>query len=355
MDTLRYIVLIAMLAGVLLGLVASLHQLLRYSGTQKANTCIGLLLLIFSLSLFNVLLLRTSFFGQYEHLYQVPFWFTLSFGPLLFYYVKFSLFPTYEARLSDSKHIILPSIQMVLVFAVALQPQNQQHQIWDNFLRPVYGPIEYTLFLIFFFLYASLSYRYIRYKLARLRKAGFAWEKNKAWSLRKLVTRLVILAVFYSLFALTDFVSLHFLGRDLYQTEGFVFFGDLALTAMLLWILVSTYWKELSYFLSMNKQKSIDFHSIQQGMKEQKLHRDPDLNTLKLALYFGTSMNQIRALWQTHERQKLRKWLMEIRLSDSQKLLQHPNVDKIMAVFIAGFKSKRAFEQAQKKHKNEHK
>ncbi|MEM0992048.1 MAG: hypothetical protein AAGI49_03385 [Bacteroidota bacterium] len=350
MDNIRYIVLILMLAASCLGLLASLHQFARYSGTQKANISLGFLLLTFSLSLFNVLLLRTRFFGNYDYLYQVPLWFTLSFGPLLFYYVKFNLFPAYQFRGSDLKHLILPFIQTVVVFWIALQPQAQQNQIWENFLRPIYGPIEYTLFLLFFFLYASLSYRYVRYKLAALRKQGASWEVSKTWGLRKLVTRLAVLAVFYSLFALTDFVAFHFLQRDLYQVNGFVLLGDMAFTTMLFWLLTSTYWKELTYIFRYQKTKNIDFDTLQKQITTQQLHRNSALNTLKLALLFNTSAAHIRRLWKTHTQQQLKDWLAKVRLADSQKLLQHPNVDEIMAVFIAGFKSKKAFEQAQKKY-----
>jgi len=331
-----------MLLSTLLACLAATHQFTKKTGTSKANKSLGFLILTFALSLFNILLLRTKFFGAYEHLYQVPFWFTLSFGPLLFYYVKFTLFPTYIFRGSDLKHLILPIMQFVFVFLVSFQPEREQHQIWENFIRPVYGPIEYSLFLVFFFLYASLSYRYIRYRLAKLRKAGFDWEREKAWSLRNLVKRLSILAAIYSFFAVTDFVAFNFLSRDLYKVEGYVYLGDLTFTAMLLWLILSTYWKELTYLFQKNTQ-SIDFQTLKSSFEQEKWHRNANLSPLWVALQFKTSISKVKQLIQNHTNETWHPWLENYRIADAKKLLNHPKVDQDLVTFIAGFHSRRHF------------
>lgn len=322
--------------------LAAIHQFTKKTGTSKANKSLGFLILTFALSLFNILLLRTSFFGAYEHLYQVPLWFTLSFGPLLFYYVKFTLFPTYIFRGSDLKHLILPVIQLVFVFVVSFQPKEEQHQIWENFIRPIYGPLEYSLFLIFFFVYASLSYRYIRYRLAKLRKAGFDWEREKAWSLRKLVKRLSILAAIYSFFAVTDFVAFNFLNRDLYKVDGYIYLGDLSFMLMLLWLILSTYWKELTY-LFQDKSQSTDFQMFKLMFEEEKWHRNAAFTPLWAALKFKTSLSKIKQLIQKNTTQSWQNWLDDHRIQDAKKLLQYPKADKDLITFLTGFHSRMHF------------
>ncbi|MEM8527081.1 MAG: hypothetical protein AAGG68_20745 [Bacteroidota bacterium] len=348
MNILRLTILALMLLTTLLAGLAAVHQFTKATGTSKANKSLAFLILTFALSLFNILLLRTSFFGAYEHLYQMPFWFTLSFGPLLFYYVKFTLFPTYIFRGSDLKHLILPLMQFVFVFVVSFQPEQQQHQIWENFIRPIYGPIEYSLFLVFFFLYASLSYRYIRYRLAKLRKKGFDWEREKAWSLRKLVKRLSILAAIYSFFAVTDFVAFNFLNRDLYKVEGYVYLGDLTFVAMLLWLILSAYWKELIYLFK-DKSQNIDFQSFESIFKEEKWHRNAELTPLWSALQFKTSIATIKQLIRQHNQQSWQSWLEHHRIKDAQKLLQHPKADRDLVTFLVGFHSRRKFREATEK------
>jgi len=333
-----------MLGSVLLGLVAAIHHFIKRYGTVKANTSLAFLLLTFSLSLFNVLVLRTRVFGEYQHLYQLPLWFTLSFGPLLFYYMKFSLFPAYKVRGTDLKHLILPLIQFALVFFVAMQSVDNQMTTWNNFIRPIYGPIEYSLFLIFFFVYATLSYRYIRYKDARLRKSSFQWEKNRTWGLRKLVSRLTILAFIYSFFAITDFIAFRFFSRDLHQVEGFTLIGDVALTAMLLWLLASTYWKDLTYYFSFNRnKKQPSFEAIEAITTKDKLYRNAKLNPLRLALIFETSITHIKSQIKKNTKDNWKNWLNQKRLDDALQLLSHPKVDEEMAAFIAGFSSRKAF------------
>lgn len=348
MEGLRYVVLSIMLFSVLLGLLGSAHQFVRRSGTGKANNSLAFLLLTFSFSIFNILLLRTSIFGDYQHLYQLPLWFTLSFGPLLFYYVKYKLFPTYQFRGSDLKHLVLPSIQLVLVFFVSLQPQKDQLLIWQNFIRPIYGPVEYSLFLLFFFLYASFSYRYIRYKLAQLRKQGQEWEIDTANSLRHLVRRLTILAFVYSFFALTDFVAFRFFQHNLRQVEGYTHIGDLALSGMLLWLLLSAYWKELSYVRHWNrKDNSLTFKQLQQHLRFQQWQRDPDLTPLRVALSLKTSIPHIRQLVQQTTNQTWSTWLRQTRLEEAAQLQKRfPTINLTTLAFRLGFRSKKAFVKA---------
>jgi AraC-like DNA-binding protein len=337
-ELLRYIVLSVILLSVLCGLAASIHQFTRRSGTQKANNSLAFLLLTFSLSVFNVLLLRTRFFGDYEHLYQMPLWFTLSFGPLFFYYVKYKLFPAYRFRPSDLKHLILPFIQVVMLLTISFQSIDSQWFTWKNFIKPFYGPIEYGLFLSTSFMYAIFSYRYVRYRLAQLRKSGTDWEVDTAMSLRHLVRRLTILAAVYTFFALTDFTAFHFLNRDLQDVQGYTFLGDLAMSAVLLWLVISTYWKELTYVRYWGrKNENLEKRHIEEALEQEERFRNSELTPLRLALHLKTSIQHIKRLIKPTD---WRVYLRNRRVKAAQVIQQkYPNLEIATIAARLGFYS----------------
>ncbi|MEM1325652.1 MAG: hypothetical protein AAGI23_06855 [Bacteroidota bacterium] len=339
MELLRYIVLSGILLSVLCGLAACIHQFIRQSGTLKANNSLAFLLLTFSLSVFNVLLLRTRFFGTYEHLYQMPLWFTLSFGPLFFYYVKYKLFPAYRFRPSDLKHLILPFVQVVMVITISVQPTDSQYFTWKNFIRPYYGPTEYGVFLSTSFLYAIFAYRYIRYRLAQLHKKGTVWEIDTAMSLRHLVKRLTILAAIYTFFALTDFTAFHFLNKDLQDVNGYTFFGDLAMSAMLIWLVASIYWKELIYIRLRGKEYiTIENRDVEYVIEAEDLFRNAELTPLHMALLLKSSTKAVK---QQIAPQQWRSYLQDKRLKAALKLQErYPNLDKATLAARLGFYSK---------------
>ncbi len=236
MEIAHYIVASLLAISSIAGLLGSFVSFFKQHDNWKATLTYCFLLLTFALGCADVFLLRTNIVGRFIHVYHLPLWYTLSFGPLLFYYVKFSLFPNYIFRGSDFKHLILPSLQVFSVLYFTFQVTLTDDVLWDNFIRPIYGPIEYSLFLIFLFIYTSLSYRYIRYKIALLRRRGTKEEINLANQLRRTVKYFAVLATIYSFFALTDFIAYQFFFINLYEVKGFSFFGDLAFSGMLFWL-----------------------------------------------------------------------------------------------------------------------
>lgn len=235
MEIIHNIVASLLALSSIAGFIGCFVLLVRHHKNWKADLTYAFLLLTFALGCADVFLLRTNIVGRFIHVYHLPLWYTLSFGPLLFYYVKFSLFPSYEFRGSDLKHLILPTLQVFSVLYFTFQTRVTDDELWDAFIRPVYGPIEYGLFLIFLFIYTSLSYRYIRYKIALLRKRGTPEELALASHLRRTVKYFVVLATAYSFFAIYDFIAYQFFNINLYEVEGFSFFGDISFAAILLW------------------------------------------------------------------------------------------------------------------------
>ena len=237
MPLIKYFVLLVLIASILQASVLGVGFLVRKSTNRKASVFFGLLLLAFALSSIDILLLRSNTFApQFSHLYHLPLWMSLFFGPLLFYHVKFMLFPTYQLRLSDSKHFALGGIQIGFLTYMSLQPLVRQNEIWTDFIRPYYGPLEYAAFLLTLLMYLSISYRYIRYKLAILKNKNAEAAIEDATMLRWMVKVFTVLMSIYSFFAITDFIAFNFYNINLFEVESFAYAGDLVFAGMLLWL-----------------------------------------------------------------------------------------------------------------------
>ena len=343
MGIIQFLVLSLLLFSAVQGLMIGLFMFVRNRGNRLANVALGFLLFTFGLSALDVWLLRVQWFENALHVYHLPFWFTLSFGPLFFYHVKFSLFPIYQFRPTDFKHLILPVMQFVLVFSIGLQAPENQYQISQDFIRPYYGPIEYALFLVFLFVHLSLAYRYVRYQNARLRHKGQEWEKKKAFLLRKTVKRLSLLGGVYSFFALVDFIAYRFFNINLYDAPGFSFFGDIAFAGMLLWLGYTVFREDIQLFLETRQLKpQSDLSALVEGLEttlqQGQLLSNPELGTLHLAKAAACAGKYIReSVWQ-HRNYRVSTWIQEHRVKMAQQMLRI-NADMHHIAIAAGFNS----------------
>ncbi len=237
MPFIKYTVLLVLIASIVQAGSLGIVFIIRKKPNRLANLFFGLLLLAFTSSSIAILLLRShSLMPDFQHLYHLPLWLTLFFGPFLFYHVKFSLFPNYKLRATDAKHFILGLIQVSFLIYMSMQPLVRQNEIYQSIVMPYYGPMEYTAFLLTLFIYLSISYRYIRYKLAILRKRQPEKDIEEATMLRWMVKVFVVLMSIYSFFAITDFIAFNFYTINLYELDSFAYAGDFVFAVMSLWL-----------------------------------------------------------------------------------------------------------------------
>jgi AraC-like DNA-binding protein len=353
MDAIEFLIHILLFYSALQGMAIGIFMFFRARGNRLANVSLGFLLFTFGLSALDVWLLRIHWFENVLHLYHYPLWYTLSFGPLFFYHVKFSLFPIYRFRPSDFKHLVLPVIQFVFVFSIALQAPEHQYQIWQEFIRPYYGPMEYALFLVFFFIYISLAYRYVRYQNARLRHQGKDWEIKKAFLLRKTIKRLTILGTLYSLFAIWDFVAFRFWDKNLYEVPGFSFFGDIAFSGMLLWLGYAVFREDFHLWLHTRKlPPPSDAQALVQQLKSSLLStaalNNPELGFLHLAKTADCPGQVIRTSVHQYEQKSVLHWIQYLRISRiKDKITSTSDLHEI--AILTGFSSKEQMLRALKR------
>lgn len=204
---------------------------------RRARCCFSGLLLLFALALVRIVLFHIGYAAERPTVFFWPLWYTLSFGVLLFYGVKMRLFPGYRMRLTDLKHFFLPLLQAVFFLGIfCFTDRSYQLGLLHNFIPTWYKPIEGTLFILLFFSYLAMAYRYLKFKQAVLRRHGREAEAQTYDRLRRSIKVLFFLGGVNTSYLLSDFFAWQFLGLNLYTVKGFASLNDLSFAAMSLWV-----------------------------------------------------------------------------------------------------------------------
>lgn len=236
MDVNRFLfyLLVAVLSiGVLQGMTIGGLFFFKRSGERRANIFYGLLLISFALTMLHHIFVMTGFFEVYPQLHFLPIYFTLAFPPLLFYYVKLNLYPTYQFKWSDVKHFMLPVFQFLFFAVVVFIPIEYTIKYWRRFFNPFFGAFEQLLYLTTFFAYTYFAWRYIRQKRRQLRDR---LEIKQLFYLRTLIQILFILFCIHTAFVLTDFITFELFSVNLRTVKPFAALGVLSFAALLFWL-----------------------------------------------------------------------------------------------------------------------
>lgn len=339
------------------GLLSAAYFLLRKSGNQKANLALSGLFFLFSISLFNVFLSHIGFYSQHPERWFLPFWYTLSLGPLLFYHVKFVIYPNYSPRFSDLKHALVPVAQAVFYGWVGFRSQAYKEWVWLEIVAPWYKSLEAGLFLLSFFGYLFLAFRYVKYKRATLRKRGFAWELEKVQRLETLCKVLLILAIGNAFYLTADFLAYQVFQVSFFNVQGYAWLGDLSFAAMLGWLVYYGYssawshtlrtWLSSSLEVSLDEEAQAAFRKkLEDCMNREQIYRDPDFRPVHLARRMGMDARTVRAYVRAIFKQGFSAWVRGYRLREAQARLSDRRYQShsIWSIgYGAGFPSRKAF------------
>ncbi|MBK8491588.1 MAG: hypothetical protein IPL49_12075 [Saprospirales bacterium] len=321
-------------------------------------------MLLFSLCVLDNLLVHAGVLYPYQEKYFVPIWYTLSIGPTLFFFIKFTLYPAYEFRGTDIKHFLLPLAQGLFYWSIFFSGPGNQAALWANFLEPFYKTFEGMGYVILLFTYIALSFRYVKYKQAVARRKGHFWEYSKSIWLSWTLKVLFVLAILNTSYIVMDFTVYNFLGWNLYSVKGFSYLGDLSFAAMLLWLALRSYQyvfgvayptkSQLQAFSSENDWPRVDPEDqLFAWFDQDKVHQDPELHIYRLAFLSVRSPKRIRRLILEKTGMRFEEFLQAKRLESYYTCLQDPKYKKQSPKVIGlqmGFANHAALQQALKKN-----
>ena len=335
-------------ATVLMGLGLAVFYFLRRSGTRASNHFLAALLLVFSLSLIRI------FFSYYQgpypkfRLYFLPFWCTLAIGPFYFYFIKFRLFPAYQFRWTDAKHFFLPVAQFIFLSILAFLPAPRQAAVFTSFVLPYYKTFEGGLFIISFFGYGVMAYRYVRYMHAVWRWRGFEWQRRQARRLRRWTSIFLVLGGINTAYVVLDFLLFNGFGIDLLGQPAWRFWSDLSLLGMLWWLLYLAY-RQMVVEVLFTKPQSGDtelYAQFKSAFFEQERYRDPALNRRSMSRVLGTSPVALQRMIRARHHRSFDELLREQRLALVRRRRNRQHLPLDVLALDCGFPSRAAYRKA---------
>lgn len=231
-----WFVTLVLTAGVLTGFWVGAYYVVRESPEKKADWFFGFLIIAMAFTLLHNLFVHRNFFEKHPAFLFLPVYFTLSFGPLLFFFVKMKLYPGYLIRWTDAKHMILPVGQFLYFCYFFVQPPAVKMHFGRQLLSPFYGGVEMMLYIGTFWAYHYFAYRYV---IAKIRNQQHPVSKRMslqvAW-LKRMVKVLFLLFFFNAIYIVVDFLSFELISLNLHKLKGFDYLGSLSFASLLFWL-----------------------------------------------------------------------------------------------------------------------
>lgn len=278
--------------AILLAVVLAVAILRSKHGIRAANNCYGFLLIFFALSIGRNLSTYLVDTDPPYLLFFYPFWLNLSFGPLVFYFLKWSVFPGYAVRLTDSKHAVAPIGQFSFFMLTSFQSTPVKEMLWRFLVTTYYKAIEGTAYLISSISYLVFGYRYLKYREALLRRRPVRWAILKVRLLKHFVRVLFVIGGVNISYVISDFVLYNFM-RLSSRGFGFQYWGDLSFSVVLLWIVYFgyRYW----FALPANKERLENWDDINDVVQHQYRYLDAQFRTAVWAREAGLSTVELEA------------------------------------------------------------
>ena len=222
---------IAFTVALLMGIYLSI------TGLNKRPGCrfLGLLCILMGVTILHHFCILLGIYEEQPDRLFMPIYYTLWFGPSLFFAVKLRLYPSYQLRWTDLKHAILPAGQLIYFIVLFNMPVDVRQGMGRNFFSPFYGAMEMLLYITTFYAYLYSAYRFVRYRFARLRNAE-GELRREIHLLKRFLKVLLILFWINSGYIITDFLAYQILDVNLHKAPGFTRFGDISFALMTIWV-----------------------------------------------------------------------------------------------------------------------
>ena len=223
-----------MLGVLAAALVIGLLFFLKRSGEPRANRLYGTLLLLGGLTQLHFLWDFIGWLQTYPTLRYLPIYFSLWLPVLLFSHVKISLYPAYQFRWTDLKHLSLPVGQTLYFIGIWLFP-SLRYEEGRYFYNPFYGGLEQALFLAGWPLYVLFSYMYLRNRRRQITGQGLP---RLLWYLRKLLKGCLLFILAYAFLSIADFLAYKYFYANLRKAVWYAGAQALTFTVLLAWLCV---------------------------------------------------------------------------------------------------------------------
>jgi hypothetical protein len=260
----------------LLIIACAFFYFLRKRGNFRSNIFLALFFIAFGLALVRNGLILNGQIGTDDVLSSVL-WNTIWFGPLFFYYIKINIYPHYILRGSDLKHFVLPIAQTLTHILISIQALSNAEYL-NGYFKYLYS-IEGVIFLLTFFPYIILSFRYIKYAGVSEPNQPY-WRQQKLLWLKRITKVLYVLAFVNSTYVITNFLSKFIFTNELTSLPSYFLFAEFSFSLIAIWIAYQAVKLVIgrAYSYTMESQNLSGWEVL---LKKEKIFLDADLNVFQ--------------------------------------------------------------------------
>jgi AraC-like DNA-binding protein len=345
LDHWTIIFLIAGAQGLFLATVLFFQK----KGNPRANRLLGVIMLLFGISLFYYVAYWTGYIKVLPPAFQVIFILPLVFGPLFLFYFK--LLYQEKLRTQDAWHLLPFAVYFVFNFPryIGWEP------VWTETL---YGDSTYLARVILFngqtLAYAVYLFFYLKkqYVISSLSSAQYRWMQKAAICYAGFA---VSLAMYYVLYLTIDFNITHDYAVSFFMA-GFIYLaGYLGYRQPeILWQTTEPKKTVPKYANSSLTPAEATFHlkNITRYMEEERPFLDCELKMDDLAQQLNLSKHTFSQIINDKLQQNFADFINHYRVEEAQRLLAKPanQNEKIISIaYDAGFRNKASFYNAFKK------
>jgi AraC-like DNA-binding protein len=306
--------------------------LLLSARRHPANRYLGLLLAGLTLHTLDSFLTNAGLYARNNALYFSPIYYSWSYGPLLFFYVRTLAAGRDDFQRRDAVHFLPVAIQFAFFAALATQSLDTKTWFWFTIHKPVTRYVEYYVTI-------ALVLGYLAWSLRLLRTAPVPpnWLRPFLLGLGAFYG----LAIFYPVFST---LWLPPKAPKFYLTEQI--------------LPVFAYWLGLVGYLrgratvpvakpKPRPEVGLDqLDRLKRAMTDDGLYRNPTLTLADLAAHVGLSAAAVSARLNAGLGQSFNEFVNGYRIEDVKRRLGTPDVERLTILglaYEAGFNSKTTF------------
>lgn len=337
--------------GILLCLVVGVQLLLRQAGIRQSNLLLAVLLILYALTLSNGLFAMAGIYAQYQFLYFIPINFSLSLGPLFYFFVRSRLQPSFRLQSRHLPHFVLPVLQFLFYLSIGFRSAAYKSWIWQEVIAPCRQFVEEGLVILL-----ALGYLGAAYRLLQGIPVMF-WKGPVYRWLRRFTISLAFLFLISSGYEILDWVLYGLFEYNLFNTPWMAFPLKLSYAAVSFLIGYHAYlYQHQSLILPEPPKPPAEppelSARIDALLENHKPYLDPELSLEAFAKLLGVHRNTVSKVLSSRG-ESFRGLVNRYRVEEFIRLVkegQHEHLTLLAIAFESGFNSKASFNRAFKSH-----
>jgi AraC-like DNA-binding protein len=317
------------------GITAAGLLLSRRSGVT-ARQWLGLLILALTLQSCNSLLINTGIYRDHHELYFMPLFFSWSYGPLLYFYIKNSAVPQSGFLKANAKHFIPVALQFLGYCVIFFTDLPTKTWFWLNVHKPYTRFLDNIVAVILILIYVKIALPYMKQTDQRFRR--FLW----------------VLLTFFVVAGLDALINPIYLPPNAPR----FYLMELLLPVLSYWLALAIYWREQQTAKAQHQRVAVNeaqLNLIVSTVEGEQLYLNPELTLPDLAQRVNLNTNMVSQSLNNGLGINFNDFINQYRVNAFKQRIEngeHLTHSLLGVAFGCGFNSKNTFNRAFRKQMN---